>query len=60
MLVFLSVVGPASECTIRSCDNGGLCVQEWNLFTCDCDMTSFTGQTCTEGKCHVMVSSQVT
>ena len=38
------------ECTPSSCANMGTCIQEWNSFRCDCDMTSFTGDTCAEGQ----------
>ena len=38
------------ECTTSSCANMGTCIQEWNSFRCDCDMTSFTGDTCAEGQ----------
>ncbi|PVD32369.1 hypothetical protein C0Q70_07803 [Pomacea canaliculata] len=37
---------PASQCQNDSCANGGRCVQQWNSFSCDCDMTSFSGPTC--------------
>ena len=38
------------KCTHDLCSNHGTCVQQWNSYTCDCDMTSFTGPTCNEGK----------
>jgi len=38
-----------SLCTVESCSNGGDCIQEWNTFRCDCDLTSFTGPTCDDG-----------
>ena len=46
-----------SLCTMESCSNGGECIQEWNTFTCDCDLTSFTGPTCDDGipKCFLNV-----
>ncbi|ELU16319.1 hypothetical protein CAPTEDRAFT_22004, partial [Capitella teleta] len=40
--------GPTTQCTDTSCDNGGLCVQEWNTYSCECDRTSFTGPTCSD------------
>ncbi|XP_050493367.1 neurexin-1 isoform X11 [Bombus huntii] len=36
------------KCTHDLCSNHGTCVQQWNSYTCDCDMTSFTGPTCNE------------
>ncbi|XP_048506164.1 neurexin-3 isoform X4 [Athalia rosae] len=36
------------RCTHDVCANHGLCVQQWNSYTCDCDMTSFTGPTCSD------------
>ena len=41
---------PGKKCTHDLCSNHGTCVQQWNSYTCDCDMTSFTGPTCNEGK----------
>ncbi|XP_076166768.1 neurexin 1 isoform X2 [Ptiloglossa arizonensis] len=36
------------KCTHDLCANHGTCVQQWNSYTCDCDMTSFTGSTCND------------
>ena len=36
-------------CHANSCYNGGVCKQRDNSYACDCDMTSFSGPTCTEG-----------
>jgi hypothetical protein len=38
-----------SYCTATSCAHGGVCVQEWTGFSCDCDLTSYAGPTCNEG-----------
>jgi len=43
-------VGPVEVCDDHSCANSGQCIQEWSYYRCDCDMTSFTGDTCTEGQ----------
>lgn len=40
---------PGKKCTHDICANHGTCVQQWNSFTCDCDMTSFSGPTCADG-----------
>ncbi|XP_074654685.1 neurexin-3-like [Tubulanus polymorphus] len=40
--------GPTTQCSPSACDNNGRCVQQWNSFTCDCDMTSYTGPTCSD------------
>ncbi|XP_060079524.1 neurexin-3-like [Ylistrum balloti] len=40
--------GPSNNCHQYACLNEGRCVQQWNSFTCDCDMTSYTGSMCTE------------
>lgn len=42
-------VHPGKKCTHDLCANHGTCVQQWNSYTCDCDMTSFTGPTCNDG-----------
>ncbi|KAK0080605.1 hypothetical protein PV325_013664 [Microctonus aethiopoides] len=36
------------KCTHDICGNHGLCVQQWNSYTCDCDMTGFSGPTCND------------
>jgi neurexin len=41
---------PGKKCTHDLCANHGTCVQQWNSYTCDCDMTSFSGPTCADGK----------
>jgi len=43
------VVGPSRECRRSSCANGGRCVQQWDSYYCDCDLTTFTGPTCSDG-----------
>jgi len=40
---------PTAHCNDTECLNGGVCVQQWNAVTCDCDMTSFTGPQCDHG-----------
>ncbi|XP_048259836.1 neurexin-1-like isoform X2 [Haliotis rufescens] len=40
--------GPTTQCQADSCNNYGRCVQQWNSYNCDCDMTSFEGTTCNE------------
>ncbi|XP_071159712.1 neurexin 1-like isoform X8 [Mytilus edulis] len=40
--------GPSSGCKSESCRNHGRCVPHWNSYTCDCDMTSFSGPTCVD------------
>lgn len=42
--------GPKEMCSADSCENGGRCIQEWDSYTCDCDMTSFSGRTCGDGR----------
>uniref|UniRef100_T1J5X7 Uncharacterized protein n=1 Tax=Strigamia maritima TaxID=126957 RepID=T1J5X7_STRMM len=42
--------GPSTKCSPHACANRGVCIQQWNSYTCDCDMTSFTGPTCSDGK----------
>ncbi|KAG7203258.1 hypothetical protein KM043_010356 [Ampulex compressa] len=39
---------PGKKCTHDLCANHGTCVQQWNSYTCDCDMTTFTGPTCND------------
>ncbi|XP_056022330.1 neurexin-1a-like isoform X4 [Ostrea edulis] len=38
--------GPSNSCRTDSCHHGGNCIEQWNSFHCDCDMTSYTGQRC--------------
>ncbi|XP_033734709.1 LOW QUALITY PROTEIN: neurexin-2-like [Pecten maximus] len=39
---------PSNNCHQYACLNKGRCVQQWNSYTCDCDMTSYTGPMCTD------------
>jgi len=39
---------PAGPCAARPCDNGGLCVDEWTSFRCQCP-AGFAGPTCAAG-----------
>ncbi|XP_076324369.1 neurexin 1-like isoform X2 [Tachypleus tridentatus] len=47
-LVSKGCAGPERKCSSSACANHGVCVQLWNSYTCDCDMTSFTGPTCSD------------
>ncbi|XP_067134301.1 neurexin 1-like isoform X3 [Centruroides vittatus] len=47
-LVSMGCAGPVTKCSNTACANRGICVQMWNSYTCDCDMTSFTGPTCSD------------
>ena len=40
--------GPSSQCHEDACSNGGVCLQQWNSYSCNCDMTSYTGPTCND------------
>ncbi|CAM1325515.1 NRXN2 (predicted) [Pycnogonum litorale] len=40
--------GPITKCGATSCSKKGVCVQLWNTYTCDCDMTSYGGPTCSD------------
>ncbi|XP_067618490.1 neurexin 1 isoform X1 [Eurosta solidaginis] len=44
-LVVSGCEGP-TKCSQNACANRGLCVQQWNAYVCECDMTSYTGPTC--------------
>ncbi|XP_042874196.1 neurexin-1-like isoform X2 [Penaeus japonicus] len=46
--VFPGCDGPSTKCHRNACANGGTCVQQWNSYSCNCDMTSFTGPTCSD------------
>lgn len=37
--------GP-TKCSQNACANRGVCVQQWNAYACECDLTSYTGPTC--------------
>lgn len=41
--------GPVAKCKKDSCANGGLCLQQWQSFSCDCSMTTYSGPRCAEG-----------
>ncbi|XP_049635516.1 neurexin-2-beta isoform X6 [Suncus etruscus] len=40
--------GPSTTCTEDSCANQGVCLQQWDGFTCDCTMTSYGGPVCND------------
>ncbi|XP_030740204.1 neurexin-1 isoform X18 [Echinops telfairi] len=40
--------GPSTTCQEDSCSNQGVCLQQWDGFTCDCSMTSFSGPLCND------------
>ncbi|XP_036438332.1 neurexin 3b isoform X2 [Colossoma macropomum] len=40
--------GPSTTCQEDSCANFGVCIQQWENFTCDCSMTSYSGTTCND------------
>ncbi|XP_066521055.1 neurexin 1a isoform X9 [Hoplias malabaricus] len=40
--------GPSTTCQEDSCFNQGVCLQQWEGFTCDCSMTSFGGPLCND------------
>eukprot|EP00063_Salmo_salar_P092168 XP_014067003.1 PREDICTED: neurexin-3a-like isoform X1 [Salmo salar] len=43
--------GPSTTCQEDSCTNMGVCIQQWENYTCDCSMTSFTGTRCNDLTC---------
>ncbi|XP_031746714.1 neurexin 3 isoform X15 [Xenopus tropicalis] len=40
--------GPTTTCQEDSCANQGVCMQQWEGFTCDCSMTSYSGNHCND------------
>ncbi|XP_076979330.1 neurexin 3 [Tamandua tetradactyla] len=40
--------GPSTTCQEDSCANHGVCMQQWEGFTCDCSMTSYSGNQCND------------
>lgn len=46
--------GP-TKCSQNACANRGVCVQHWNAYACECDMTSYTGPTCYDGMDFLMI-----
>ncbi|KAA8582802.1 hypothetical protein FQN60_006473, partial [Etheostoma spectabile] len=39
---------PSTTCTEESCYHQGVCLQQWEGFTCDCTMTSYGGSFCND------------
>ena len=37
------------KCAQNICENHGLCIQQWQTNICNCDMTSYSGPTCSKG-----------
>nr|XP_040056431.1 neurexin 3a isoform X3 [Gasterosteus aculeatus aculeatus] len=44
----ISLPGPSTTCQEDSCANMGICIQQWENYTCDCSMTSYTGIQCND------------
>ncbi|XP_030637009.1 neurexin-2-beta [Chanos chanos] len=40
--------GPGTTCTEDSCSNQGVCLQQWEGFSCDCTMTTYGGPLCSD------------
>ncbi|XP_042566904.1 neurexin 2a isoform X8 [Cyprinus carpio] len=40
--------GPGTTCTEDCCSNQGVCLQQWEGFTCDCTMTTYGGPLCSD------------
>ena len=47
-VVFVVVV-IVNQCDEDACKNGATCVSQLNGVVCNCDLTSFTGPTCSAG-----------
>ena len=43
--------GPSTTCAEDSCAHGGVCLQQWDGFSCDCSMSAHSGAACTEREC---------
>ncbi|KAF3842221.1 hypothetical protein F7725_024172 [Dissostichus mawsoni] len=43
-----SYSGPSTTCQEDSCANQGVCLQQWEGFSCDCSMTTFGGPLCND------------
>ena len=46
----LSTSGRGARCTALTCYNHGKCIEKRLKPICECDMTSFTGPSCADGK----------
>ncbi|XP_016376363.1 neurexin-2-like [Sinocyclocheilus rhinocerous] len=44
----LDLKGPSTTCTEDSCHHQGVCLQQWEGFSCDCTMTSYGGSYCSD------------
>lgn len=49
--------GPSTTCTEDSCANQGVCLQQWDGFTCDCTMTSYGGPVCNDRECGLALGA---
>ncbi|MBZ3880431.1 Neurexin-3 [Sciurus carolinensis] len=47
--------GPSTTCQEDSCANQGVCMQQWEGFTCDCSMTSYSGNQCNDRECNLFL-----
>nr|DBA17079.1 TPA: hypothetical protein GDO54_002584 [Pyxicephalus adspersus] len=50
--------GPSTTCSEESCGNFGVCLQQWDGFTCDCTMTTYAGPICNDRRQLTIFNSQ--
>lgn len=50
-----ALLGPSTTCQEDSCANQGVCMQQWEGFTCDCSMTSYSGNQCNDRKYNLFI-----
>uniref|UniRef100_A0A4W3ICD0 Contactin associated protein 1 n=1 Tax=Callorhinchus milii TaxID=7868 RepID=A0A4W3ICD0_CALMI len=44
--MLFNTCGIADRCTPNLCEHGGICIQTWDNFECDCHRTGYKGPTC--------------
>lgn len=52
-------LGPSTTCTEESCYHQGVCLQQWEGFTCDCTMTSYGGSFCNDRKSNFLFANHI-
>lgn len=55
---FCTLPGPSTTCQEDSCANQGVCMQQWEGFTCDCSMTSYSGNQCNDRELTLFLLAQ--
>ena len=50
MLIWFDYFSDINECSSDPCQNGGICLDQFDHYNCECNGTGYTGSNCEGGK----------